>query len=171
MKAYAALLRAINVGGTGKLPMAELRDLCSGCGFTDVGTYIQSGNVVFRSKLSESGVKRALEQALARKLGKPFGAFIRTAAELDAVLGKNPFPEAAPARLLVLFLDAPPPPDSLDGVIIPGREELALRGRELFLHFPDGMGQSKLSVPLQRVGTARNLNTVTKLAALVRALA
>lgn len=171
MKAYAALLRAINVGGTGKLPMAELRELCAGCGFTDVSTYIQSGNVVFRSKLSERGVKRALEQALAKKMGKPFGALIRTGAELEAVLGDNPFPKAPPAQLLVLFLDAPPPADCLDKIVIPGREELALRGRELFIFFPDGMGRSKLKVPLQKVCTGRNLNTVRKLAALTRALA
>lgn len=171
MKAYVALLRAINVGGTGKLPMAELRALCEGCGFKDVSTYIQSGNVVFRSKLAESGVKRTLEQALARKMGKPFGALIRTGAELEAVLAGNPFPKAAPARVLVLFLDAPPPADCLDKVVIPGSEELALRGRELFMFFPDGMGQSKLKVPLQKVGTARNLNTVTQLVSLARALA
>ena len=170
MKTYAALLRAINVGGTGKLPMTELRELCAGCGLEDATTYIQSGNVVFRSKLSESGVKRALEQALARKMGKPFGVLIRTCAELDAVIDGNPFPKAAPAQLLVLFMDAPPPADCLDRVVIPGREELALRGRELFIFFPDGMGRSKLKVPLQKVGTGRNLNTITKLAALARAL-
>jgi uncharacterized protein (DUF1697 family) len=171
MKVYVALLRAINVGGTGKLPMTELRELCEGCGFKDVATYIQSGNVVFRSKLSESGVKRALESALARKMGKPFGALIRTGAELEAVLGGNPFTQASPARVLVLFLDAPPAPDCLDEVVIPGGEELALRGRELYMFFPDGMGQSKLKIPLQKVGTARNLNTVTQVAALARALA
>jgi uncharacterized protein (DUF1697 family) len=170
MKAYAALLRAINVGGTGKLPMAELRELCEGCGFTNVGTYIQSGNVVFRSKLSESGVKRALEQALARKMGKPFGAMIRTGAELEAVLGGNPFPKAPPARVIVLFVDAPPPADCLDKVVIPGPEELVLRGRELFMFFPEGMGRSKLVFPLQKVGTGRNLNTIAKLASLIRAL-
>lgn len=170
MKTYAALLRAINVGGTGKLPMTELRQLCEGCGLSDVKTYIQSGNVVFRSRLSAAGVKRALEHALAVKMGKPVGVMIRTGAELEAALGDNPFPTAPPARVLVLFLDRAPAADSLEKVVVPGREELALRGRELFISFPDGMGASKLKIPFQNVGTGRNLNTVTQLAALARAL-
>jgi uncharacterized protein (DUF1697 family) len=168
---YVALLRAINVGGTGKLAMTDLRVLCQKCGFQNVATYIQSGNVVFRSKLSEAGAKAAVEEALARKMGKPFGALLRTASELSGVVDANPFPQAAPNRILILFLDEAPPADSLKAVVAPGREELALRGREIFIHFPDGMGQSKLKVPFQKVGTGRNLNTATKLAAMARNIA
>jgi uncharacterized protein (DUF1697 family) len=168
MKTYVALLRAINVGGTGKLSMADLRQLCLGCGFDNVATYIQSGNIVFRSKLAETGVKRQLGQALAEKMGKPFGVLVRTAPELLDVLSKNPFPTAAPNQVLILFLDEPPPPDSLKTTIVPGREELALHGRELFIHFPDGMGQSKLKIPFQKTGTGRNLNTTRKLAEMVQ---
>jgi uncharacterized protein (DUF1697 family) len=167
---YVALLRAINVGGTGKLAMSDLRQLCQDCGFLDVATYIQSGNVVFRSKLKEAGVKNALEQALAQKMGKPFGVLVRTAKELLDVVDKNPFPEAPPNRVLIVFLDEPPPPDSLKTVVIPGEEELVLQGRELFIYFPDGMGQSKLKVPFQKTGTGRNLNTARKLAAMAQEL-
>jgi uncharacterized protein (DUF1697 family) len=161
---YVALLRAINVGGTGKLAMSDLRQLCQECGFQDARTYIQSGNVVFRSKSAEAAVKKALERALVDKMGKPVGVLIRTASELGTVVDNNPFPGAAPNQVLIVFLDEPPPPDSLEATVIPGREKLTLRGREIFIHFPEGMGKSKLKVPFQKIGTMRNLNTATKLA-------
>ncbi len=169
MTTFVALLRAVNVGGTGKLPMSELAALCEGCGFSGVATYIQSGNVVFGSALPEKKVKAALESALAKRMGKPVGVAVRTGAELAAVLEANPFKEAAPNRVIVLFLDAPPPRGALDAVKIPGRERLWLRGRELFVHYPDGQGASKLKLPLAREGTGRNLNTVARLAEMASA--
>ncbi|HEY3448660.1 MAG TPA: DUF1697 domain-containing protein [Myxococcales bacterium] len=165
---YVALLRAVNVGGTGKLPMAELRALCEDAGFTGVSTYIQSGNVVLKSALPEKKVKATLEAALARKMGKPVGVSVRTGAELAAVLKANPFEKAQPNRVIVLFLDEVPAKGALDAVKIPGREQLSLKGRELFIHYPDGQGTSKLKLPLAKDGTGRNLNTVAKLAELAR---
>ena len=109
-----------------------------------------------------------LEAALLKKLGKPCQVLVRTPEELAAVIAANPFPEAAPNQLLVLFLDAPPDGRALKDWKIPGRERLALRGRELFLHFPDGMGPSKLKVPFADIGTGRNLNTVRTLLAMSR---
>ena len=167
MPAYAALLRAVNVGGTGKLSMSDLRQLCEDGGLRDVATYIQSGNVVFRSTRSEASVKKLLEAALAQKLGKPYGVLVRTAGELRALLEENPFPDAAPNRVLVLFLDEKPAAASLKNVATPGGEELRAVGRQLFLHFPNGMGQSKLKLPFQKTGTGRNLNTVRKLLAML----
>lgn len=163
MPTHIALLRAINVGGTGKLPMTELRALCEGLGFANVRTYIQSGNVVFESRLSPKRAKAELEGALEARLGKRHAAVLRSAEELAAVESRNPFPEAEPKQLLVVFLDAPPPRDALAAVKIPGRERLHLDGRELFIHFPDGMGRSKLKVPFTGEGTGRNLNTVRAL--------
>jgi uncharacterized protein (DUF1697 family) len=167
---FVVLLRAINVGGTGKLAMADLVNLCDKAGFSDAKTYIQSGNVVFKSSASEAHVKRVLEQAVATKLGKAAGVLVRTASELTRVLANNPFKSAPPNRVLVLFLDKAPPKTTLANVEAPGGEQLALQGRELFLHFPKGMGRSRLKIPLAGVGTARNINTVTKLAAMARAL-
>ena len=167
VKSYVALLRAINVGGTGKLSMADLRALCLECGFEDVATYIQSGNVVFRSQQPAARVKKTLEIALATKMGKPTTVLLRTAAELHATWTANPFPEASPSKVLVLFLDKAPLPESLEGVLLPTREELVLIGRELHIHFPDGMGRSKLKLPFQKSGTGRNLNTITKLLSLL----
>ena len=169
--AYAALLRAVNVGGTGKLPMVELARLCEAEGLCDVKTYIQSGNVVFTSPKKEAAVKGALEKTLARHLGKPAAVMVRTAGELEATIAANPFPDAPPNRLLITFFDEPLAKDVLTGVVAPGGERLAIRGRELFIHYPDGMGASKLKVPLlKKAGTGRNLNTVVKLAAMTRAL-
>ena len=168
MAAFVALLRAVNVGGTGKLAMADLVKLCVKAGFTDVKTYIQSGNVVFDSSASEARVKAALEKSLAAKLGKPVGVLLRSGAELDRILAHNPFKQAAPNRVIVLFLDKAPAADALAGVKAPGGEELVLRGRELYIHYPDGQGVSKLKVPLAQVGTGRNLNTVAKLAEMAR---
>jgi uncharacterized protein (DUF1697 family) len=170
MAAYAALLRAINVGGTGKLAMSELVRLCERAGFTGVKTYIQSGNVVFRSRAGEATVQAALEKALAKAVGKPVGVLLRSSAELAAVLASNPFPDAPPNRVIVFFLPEPPPSASVSAAKGPGGELLALRGREIFVHYPQGQGTSKLKVPHANVGTGRNLNTVAKLAALAAEL-
>lgn len=170
MTSYVALLRAINVGGTGKLEMAELRKLCEGCGFTNVATYIQSGNVVFQSKRSESSVLKLLEQTLAERMGKPVGVLVRSADELGTVLQHNPFPDALPNRLIVLFLDKPAPRGALEDVETPGGEQLAAHGREIFIHYPQGQGKSQLKLPFQRVGTGRNFNTVMKLHEMLEAL-
>jgi len=167
--AYAALLRGINVGGV-KLVMTDLARLCTREGFDCVKTYIASGNVVFTTTKKEAAVRAALEGALAKHMTRPIPVLLRTAAELEATVAANPFPGVAGNRLLVFFLPDPPPRNALAGVVSPDGEELAVRGRELFVHYPNGMGQSKLKVPLWNVGTSRNLNTVVKLAAMTRAL-
>jgi uncharacterized protein (DUF1697 family) len=169
MSTFVALLRAINVGGTGKLAMADLVKLCEKAGFTDVKTYIQSGNVVFDSDASAAVVKATLEAALAEKVGKPVGVLLRTAAELQRVLADNPFSQASPSKVIVMFFDRKLPRTVLADVKTPGGEELGLHGREVFVHFPDGQGRSKLKVPFAAEGTGRNLNTIGKLAAIAQA--
>ena len=121
MTAFVALLRAVNVGGTGKLSMSDLKDLCEALGFGSVKTYIASGNVVFTSRKSEAAVKKALEARLEAYAGKPVGVLVRTAAEMAQVLSDNPFPKAAPNRTMAVFLDRAPPSDTLAG--IRGRKE------------------------------------------------
>jgi uncharacterized protein (DUF1697 family) len=170
MTAYAALLRAINVGGTGKLPMTELKALCEKAGFFDVATYIQSGNVVFRSQRGEASVKKRLEQSLAERMGKPVGVHVRTREEIEAVLEHNPFPGEPPNRVIVFFLDAPLTSSVLAGLEAPGGEQVRAHGRELFVFYPLGQGQSELKLPVARTATSRNLNTLRKLAEMVAAL-
>jgi uncharacterized protein (DUF1697 family) len=164
LTAFVALLRAVNVGGTGKLAMNDLRALCEAAGLCNARTFIASGNVVFESDADEPAVKSMLERALEEHAGKPMGAMVRTGPELTAILAANPFPKAPPNRALVVFLDAPPPADALAAVTGQSREEIALGAREIYVHYADGVADSKLKIPAARAGTARNLNTVAKLA-------
>lgn len=163
MTTYIALLRAVNVGGTGKLPMTELKAMCEAAGFSKVRTYIASGNVVFQSPLAANAVAEKLEHALQTYAGKPVGVLVRTGAEMATVLEKNPFKSAAPNHTVALFLDAPPPASALDGISGQQNEEIALGAREIYVHYANGIGNSKLKIPAAKTGTARNMNTVAKL--------
>ena len=164
MTAFVALLRAVNVGGTGKLPMSELKAICEELGFTSVRTYIASGNVVFASRKSEATVKAALEKRLAAHAGKTVGVMVRSAAEMAQISADNPFPKAAPNRTMAVFLDDAPPKDTLATVRGRKDEEIKLGRRELYVHYGEGMAKSKLVIPAAKIGTARNMNTVAELA-------
>jgi uncharacterized protein (DUF1697 family) len=164
MTRYIALLRAVNVGGTGKLPMADLKSICHDLGFARIETYIASGNVVFESKAAPPKVKSALEARLREHAGKRIGVIVRTATELQAVLRTNPFPDADPKYTHAIFLDHSPPRDALDRVAGHSDEKMSLGDREIFVHYPSGMGRSRLKIPAAKMGTARNLNTIAKLA-------
>jgi uncharacterized protein (DUF1697 family) len=170
MQAFIALLRAVNVGGTGKLPMTELKTMCEAAGFKAVRTYIASGNVVFQSNKSEAQVKAVLEVGLAAYFGKPVGVIVRTAEEMAAVLAENPFPKMPGNCTVACFLDGPPPADTMKNATGRIREELRLGKREVYIYYPDNMGESKLKFPAAKVGTARNMNTVAKLAEMAAAL-
>jgi uncharacterized protein (DUF1697 family) len=170
MTTFVALLRAVNVGGTGKLPMEDLRAMCAEAGFAKVRTFIASGNVIFGCRKSEAQVKATLEARLEDYAGKKMGVFVRTAAELAAVVANNPFPDAPANRTYAFFLDAPPPRDAIDRVAGRKDERIALGIREIYVHYGEGMGKSKLSIPAAVLGTARNMNTVAKLAELAAEL-
>jgi uncharacterized protein (DUF1697 family) len=170
LTAYVALLRAVNVGGTGKLPMSDLKALCEAAGFTKVKTYIASGNVVFEAAMTEAEVATALDKKLTAYAGKPVGVMVRTAAEMMAVLEANPFPDAPPNYTVAIFLEKKPVKDVLDGVVAPDGEEVRLGKREIYVHYPNGQGRSKLKLPAAKAGTARNINTVGTLARMASAL-
>src|SRR5258708_30468605 len=112
MAAFIALLRAVNVGGTGKLPMSELKTMCEALGFGQVRTHIASGNVVFTSRKSEAAIKTALEKRLEAYAGKPVGVVVRTAEAVARVRSDNPFPKDAPNRTLSAVLTTSPPTDA-----------------------------------------------------------
>ena len=164
MPRYVALLRAVNVGGTGKLPMTELTAMCVDAGFADVETYIASGNVVFSSKLGAAKVKAALEQRLQAYAGKPVGVVVRTGGEIAAVLRANPFPKDPPNWTVAIFLDEAPPKDALKEIKGQQDEQVRLGKREIYVAYGSGMGRSKLKIPAAAKGTARNVNTIAKLA-------
>ena len=170
MPVFVVLLRAVNVGGTGKLTMSDLKRLCENAGFRDVRTYIASGNVVAERDGSEAEAKAALEAELRAYAGKPAGkptrVIVRTAAEMAEVAAMNPFPERAANSTAAIFLDRAPAPDALIGIKGQANEEVRFGAREIYVHYPDGMGRSKLRIPEAVDGTARNMNTVAKLAAM-----
>tara|TARA_R110002096_G_scaffold263240_4_gene456699 strand:+ start:2913 stop:3428 length:516 start_codon:yes stop_codon:yes gene_type:complete len=170
MTAFIALLRAVNVGGTGKLPMTELTSMCEALGYGQVKTWIASGNVVFNSDHPEARVKADLEAKLLAWAGKPGEVLVRTAAEMRAVVEANPFPDAAPNRTVAIFLDAAPAANCAEEARGLKNEEIRLGTREIYVHYGDGMAGSKLAIPAARTGTARNMNTIAKLADMAAAL-
>lgn len=166
MTAYVALLRAVNVGGTGRLPMRDLVTMCERAGFSSVRTYIASGNVVFSSDGTEAAVKADLEEVLHAYAAKPVAVLVRTVDELSAVLTDNPFPDSPPSKVMTLFLDQAPDAKEIETVSGQANEALKLGTRELYVHYPEGMGRSTLKVPAASYGTARNINTIAKLVAM-----
>jgi uncharacterized protein (DUF1697 family) len=164
MARWIALLRAVNVGGTGKLPMSELKSMCEELGFTAVKTYIASGNVVFASRKSETAIKAALEKRLAAYAGKPVGVLVRSADEMAQISAANPFPKLAPNRTMAIFLDRAPPAGTLANVRGQKDEQIELGEREIYVYYGEGMAKSKLAIPAAKSGTARNMNTVAELA-------
>jgi len=178
MKTYVALLRGINVGGKRKIPMAGLRPLISSLGFEDVVTYVQSGNVVFRSPTGDGrDITSRIEQRIADVFGIDVAVLLRTTAELEEIAESNPFlaKEADLSRLHVVFLNGVPGADAVSQ-LDPNRsppDEFRLHGREIYLRLPNGAGRSKLTIDYfeRRLGvgaTARNWNTLTKLVALAQ---
>src|SRR5262249_34464560 len=138
-----ALLRAVNVGGR-KVSMAELRGLAESLGYSEVRTYIQSGNLLFSS--ARKPAASALEEALATRFGIEVDVVLRSGAELDRVLARNPFPKADPSRLHVGFMAAAPAASAVSSLdterFLP--DEFAVAGAELYLHLPGGMARTKL---------------------------
>ncbi len=177
MATFAALLRGINLGARNKVAMAELKELCASLGLEDVATYVQSGNVVFRSSGGKADdIAASLERRIAKDLGVNAAVLLRTPAELRKIADANPFlaDETDPTRLLVVFLDRAPAAKTRSQ-LDPDRsppDRFALRGREIYLHVPNGFGRSKLTLDyferrLGVKGTARNWRTVEKLLALL----
>lgn len=169
MTGYVALLRAVNVGGTSRLMMSELKDIADELGFGNTRTYIASGNLIFASSKSEEAVRAALEKRLAGHLQKPVPVMIRTAAELANVVHANPFKDAPGRRVLATFLHEPPPKGALEQARGHDGERLALGRREIYVDYCGRLlGRSKLVIPAAAKGTARNMNTVAKLAELAK---
>ena len=168
MSGWAALLRGVNLGGHNKVPMAELRALCEGLGLARVQTYIASGNVVFASERDEADLRDAIAAALVERYGKQLGVLVRSAAELAQTVADNPWPDRPGNRVVAIFIDGPL---SLDGIAGQRGEIVMLGLRAIYVDYHDGMADTRLRIPAAKLGTARNLNTVTKLAAMIAALA
>lgn len=171
MTAYVALLRAVNVAGTGKLPMSELRAMGEACGFRDVGTFIASGNLLFASDAGEAVVQAAIAGRVAAFFGRPVPVFVRSAADMEATLAGNPFLDDKPSRVMAHFIDEPPHQGMIDEARDVAGERLALGPRAVYISYGEGIGASKLKVPAIGKGTARNMNSVATMAQRLGAMA
>lgn len=169
MTPQVALLRAVNVGGTGALPMTRLKEIAATIGLEDARTYIASGNLLYSSDLAEADLVERIESALADAVGKRIEVFVRTVDELEAIVAQNPFPDAAGSRHMVFFHAAKPEADLIAKCRDIGGERLVLHGRELHVDYGEGIRTTKLKIPGKLERTARNMNTVRKLAQLLRA--
>jgi uncharacterized protein (DUF1697 family) len=184
MATHVALLRGINVGGKNKVAMADLREVVAGLGHADVSTYIQSGNVLFNADPADadtSALAAALAEAITASLGVSAPVVVLSRDELAAAIAANPFPdEPDPKRVHAVLLSGPPAAEAagkidaaLERSAAKGaRDELAVIGRTLYLHTPDGFGNSELAAAVLRIvtsqragvtGTARNWATMIKL--------
>ena len=167
MTSYVALLRGVNLGKR-QLRMDDLRRLASDLGLDYPRTFIASGNLLFGSAKSEKALKALLEEALEEHMSAPVGVVIRTAEEMDAAAIANPFADQPGNRVVAIFLDDPPPKDAATHAKNQAEERIALGRREIYVHYPSGQGPSKLAIPAAAKGTARNMNTVAKLAMLAK---
>ena len=167
MTAYVALVRAVNVAGTGKLPKEELRAMGEACGFGQVRTFINSGNLLFVSDLAEAEVKARMEQAVSDHLGKPTPVYVRSSEQMADAVARDPFTDDHPSRRFAHFIDEKPTMKMLDEARDVQGERLALGPRLLYVSYGEGIGKSKLKLPAIKQGTARNINSVAKMADLL----
>ena len=179
MATYIGLLRAVNLPGHNKVGMADLREFLMRLGMREVETLLQSGNFVCRSDVrSAPELERLIEGAAVKQLGVTTDVLIRSDKDWRTLIEQNPFPKEAkldPSHLLAVVLKDPPGRASVKALeqAITGREIVNVQGRCAYIVYPDGIGRSRLTAAiiekkLATRGTARNWNTVLKLAALAR---
>ena len=170
------LLRGVNVGGHNKIRMESLRDLCAGLGLENPRTHIQSGNIIVGTSEKDLAiVGKRIQKAIEDNLTVRCEVILRTPKDLREIIARNPFKDrtdVTPNKLCVMFLAGEPGPQVKENIrkLLVGPEELHIDGRDLYIYFPNGAGQSKLPALLDRAlkmpATARNWNTVMKLLAL-----
>ncbi len=172
MTVFISMLRAVNVGGTSRIKMEALRAAYEALGLKDVRSLLQSGNVLFRSSVNSRQLARRIKQELERKFDLQIEVVIRTLSELESIFERSPIlsPRADRSKLLVMFLAGVPDAEGQARLVKghKGSEMLEIRGPEVYLYYPDGVGRSKLTTAvlerhLGAMGTARNWNTLTKL--------
>lgn len=174
MPVFVSLLRGINVGAHHRIKMDALRDLYQSLGFSDVQTYVQSGNVLFRTKdKDEAKLRDRIEAAIEKKFGFRPDVVLRTTVEMRTAVAKNPFAKRKnidSASLLVTFLAEEPSADAKKRLteIKTDPDLIYLIGRDLYIYFPEGLARPKLPwmtvvKALKTTGTGRNWNSVEKL--------
>ena len=173
MGTYVAFLRGINLGPTNKISMPALRELAADLGYTDVRTYINSGNLIFSSTKSAATLEREISAAIKSTIGHRIDVAVRTPAQLKKVLTNNPYPDGNPSQVTVAFLT------KASGSRRQGRrsrpspqeyEPFTFAGKEVYVHYSQGLGTSKLAEKFSAIigvsATVRNIRTVEKVIAL-----
>ncbi len=172
MTGYVALLRGVNLVGRSSLKMADLKAIADELGLESARTYIASGNLIFSSEKPEEKLRRMLEKELQQHMGKQVSVMLRTADEMEAAVKSNPFTDGPGNRVQAFFMNEPPPTDLLGTVRNKAADERVAAGaREVYVAYGErGIGRSRLRIPAAEAGTARNMNTVAKLAELAKEL-
>jgi len=170
--AYVALLRGVNLLGASTLKMSDLKAIAEELGLQSARTYIASGNLLFLSDKPEEKLRQMLEDRVEAHMGRAVRVMLRNADEMETMVRANPFPEAAGNNTLAFFMNEPPPENLLETVRNKADDERVAAGiREVYVAYGEkGIGRSRLKIPAADAGTARNMNTVAKLAELAREL-
>jgi uncharacterized protein (DUF1697 family) len=165
--AFVALLRGVNLLGGSTLRMADLKAIAEELGLEQARTYIASGNLLFVSDHPEEKLRLMLERRLQAHMGKDVRVILRTASEMEAAVRANPFKGSPGNRVQAFFLNEAPPADLIDNARNVHDERLGLGAREVYVAYGEkGIGRSRLRIPAAEAGTARNMNSVAKLAEL-----
>jgi uncharacterized protein (DUF1697 family) len=166
---YVALLRGVNLVGKSTLKMADLKGIADELGLQKARTFIASGNLLFVSDKPEEKLRRMLEERLQAHMSKDVRVMLRNADEMEEVVRANPFADAPGNRVQAFFMNEAPPADLLEGVRNQDDERIAPGTREVFVAYGEkGIGRSRLRIPAAETGTARNMNTVGRLAEMAR---
>ena len=170
MTAYVALLRGVNLVGKNSLKMADLKAIADDLKLENARTYIASGNLLFTSAKPEEKLRRMLEKELQAQMGKDVRVMLRTADEMEQAVRANPFADGPGSKVQAFFINEAPPDDLLATVRNKADDERIAAGRrEVFVAYGErGIGRSRLRIPAAEAGTARNMNTVARLAELAR---
>jgi uncharacterized protein (DUF1697 family) len=167
MTAYVGLIRAVNVSGTGKLPKEDLKAIGEACGFDNCRTFINSGNLLFTSDLAEAEIKERMEDKIADYFGRPVPVYVRSAQEMADAVARDPFTDDKPSRRFAHFIDEEPMQVMLDEARGVAGERMARGPRLIYVSYGEGIGKTKLKLPAVKRGTARNMNSVAKIAELL----
>src|SRR5688572_19460641 len=173
---YVAFLRGINLGPTNKISMPELRAMATDLGYTDVATYINSGNLIFASTKKAAALEREISAGIKERFGTDTDVAVRTPARLRKILADNPYPDGSPSQVTVAFLTKAAPAQAKRRVaeMATDAEPVTFAGSEVYVYYSNGIGKSKLAEKFSSVigvsSTVRNINTVTKVLALCERL-
>jgi uncharacterized protein (DUF1697 family) len=171
---YVAFLRGVNLGSNNKISMPALRAMAEDLGYTDVGTYINSGNLIISSTKKAATVEREISDAIKKTFGWPIDVTVRTPVQLKKILAENPYPDGNPSQVTVAFLMKMPAANARDKVaaVAADYEPFRFAGQQVYVNYSHGLGRSKLAEKFSDIvgvsSTVRNIRTLEKVLALCR---